>query len=175
VKPGIGLIGRKLGMTQFFQKNGRPVTVTALSAGPCPVVQLKEKEKDGYRSVQIGFDPVDAKRKSKSVVGHFAKHKLEPMKVLKEFRISDEDVIEAGTVYQVDLFRPGDFVDVTGTSLGKGFQGGMARWNWSGGPKTHGSKSHRRPGSIGSSATPSRQRTQYSTLSSWLMTPSAAQ
>lgn len=156
MKPGVGLIGRKLGMTQFFRKDGKPVAVTVLNAGPCRVVQIKEKATDGYRSVQVGFEAANPKHKSKSVVGHFAKHQIELGQVLREFRISGDDQVEPGATYRVDLFREGDFVDVTGTSLGKGFQGGMARWNWKGGPKTHGSMHHRRPGSIGASSNPSR-------------------
>ena len=179
MKPGVGLIGKKLGMTQFFNKAGKPIPVTVLEAGPCDVTQVKTLERDGYAAVQLGFGQVQARKLSKSVAGHLAKSGTEPKQVLREFRLEDptgklaeaepqvdakkEEKPEAsqvelkpGAKVTVELFKPGDRVDVTGQSLGKGFQGGMARWNWSGGPKSHGSMSHRTPGSIGASAYPSR-------------------
>lgn len=170
MKPGVGLIGRKLGMTQLFQKDGRPVPVTVLEAGPCTVVQVKSQERDGYRAVQLGFGQVSAKRLTKPVAGRFAKANVEAKRVLKEFRLANPEVgkfpegerepqkgdWKVGDTVTVSLFKPGDRVNVTGRSLGKGFQGGMARWHWRGGPETHGSMSHRRPGSIGASTTPSR-------------------
>ena len=137
MKAGIGLIGKKLGMTQLFKEDGKPVAVTVLEAGPCPVVTERTEEKDGYRAVQLKFE---AMRKP----------------VLREFRLAKDEKPEAGSVVTVEIFKPGDRVDVTGRSVGKGFQGGMKRWNWKGGKQTHGSMSHRRPGSIGSSTDPSR-------------------
>jgi large subunit ribosomal protein L3 len=136
MKPGVGLIGRKLGMTQIFREDGRPVPVTVLEAGPCTVARFKTVESDGYRAVQLGFGEG---------------------KVLKEFRIpADQEFAAAATVTVEQLFKPGDRIDVTGRSIGKGFQGGVKRWHWKGGPASHGSMSHRRPGSIGSSTNPSR-------------------
>ena len=138
MKPGLGLIGRKLGMTQIFREDGRPVPVTVLAAGPCKVTRIKTVEKDGYRAVQVGFE--------------------EKKPLLREFRLGPDQgkEISVGAAVTVELFKPGDRVDVTGTSLGKGFQGGVKRWHWKGGPQTHGSMSHRAPGSIGSSTNPSR-------------------
>lgn len=135
MKPGIGLIGRKLGMTQVFQPDGRWVPVTVVQGGPCVVTRLKTPEKDSYRAVQVSFGE---------------------RKTLREFHLAAEEQPKVGDAVNVALFKPGDRVDVTGTSIGKGFQGGMKRWHWKGGPASHGSMSHRRPGSIGSSTDPGR-------------------
>ena len=156
MKPGIGLIGKKLGMTQVFREDGRPVAVTVLEAGPCPVVAERTVEKDGYRAVQVGFGAANPKRIDKALAGQFAKAKVEPARVVREFRVSKEEKVELGSVVTVEIFKPGDRVDVTGRSIGKGFQGGVKRWHWKGGDQTHGSMTHRRPGSIGSSTDPSR-------------------
>ncbi|MBI3322361.1 MAG: 50S ribosomal protein L3 [Candidatus Omnitrophica bacterium] len=156
MRPGVGLIGRKLGMTQVFEASGRPMPVTVLEAGPCPVVQEKTVEKDGYRAVQLGFGDVDAKELTKSLAGHFAKRQAAPRQVLREFRLGKEDKAEVGSTVTVEIFKPGDRVDVTARSIGKGFSGGVKRWHWKGGDQTHGSMTHRRPGSIGSSTDPSR-------------------
>lgn len=169
MKPGIGLIGKKLGMTQLFKEDGRPVAVTVLAAGPCPVVQMKNPEKDGYRAVQLGFGDCNLRRVQKPAAGHCAKANTAPKQVLKEFRLPAGQVglpeqtalpggeaLAVGGSVTVELFKPGDRVDITGNSIGKGFQGGVKRWHWKGGPATHGSMSHRRPGSIGSSTNPSR-------------------
>lgn len=152
----LGLMGRKLGMTQIFREDGRPVPVTVLEAGPCTVIQVKSPETDGYRALQVGFEEAQAGDLSKPLQGHFAKAKATPKRILKEFRIPADLQIAPLATLTVELFKPGDRVDVTGTSLGKGFQGGVKRWHWKGGPQTHGSMSHRRPGSIGSSTNPSR-------------------
>ena len=135
MKSGLGLIGRKLGMTQVFKTDGRVVPVTVVQGGPCIVTRVKTAEKDGYRAVQVGF---------------------EDRAVLREFHLAQGEEHPAGEAVTVELFKPGDRVDITGTSIGKGFQGGVKRWHWKGGPATHGSMSHRRPGSIGSSTSPSR-------------------
>ncbi|MBI3312318.1 MAG: 50S ribosomal protein L3 [Candidatus Omnitrophica bacterium] len=156
MKPGVGLIGKKLGMTQLFRDDGRPVPVTVLEAGPCPVVQEKTLERDGYRAVQVGFGSRDVKRLTKAEAGHFAKRSVSPARLLLEFRLGKEDPAAAGTVLTVEMFKIGDRVDVSGRSIGKGFSGGMKRWHWKGGKETHGSMTHRRPGSIGSSTDPSR-------------------
>ncbi len=136
MRPGVGLIGKKLGMTQVFREDGRTVAVTVLEAGPCAVVGERTLDKNGYRAVQVGFDA--------------------PKRYLKEFRLAKDEQVAAGTVVTVEMFKPGDRVDITGRSIGKGFSGGMKRWHWKGGKQTHGSMTHRRPGSIGSSTTPSR-------------------
>lgn len=156
MKPGVGLIGKKLGMTQVFREDGRPVPVTVLEAGPCPVVLERTVEKDGYRAIQVGFGDRDPKRLNKALAGQFSKRNLSANRTLSEFRLEKEDPVAAGSVLTVEMFKPGDRVDVTGRSIGKGFSGGMKRWHWKGGKETHGSTSHRRPGSIGSSTTPGR-------------------
>lgn len=156
MKPGAGLIGRKLGMTLVFRPDGRSVAVTVLAAGPCTVVQMKNLKTDGYQAVQLGFEDLDPKKVPKPLVGHFEKCKVTPKRVLREFRLPPGEELAVGSTVSVELFKPGDRVDVTGTSIGKGFQGGVKRWHWKGGPQTHGSMSHRAPGSIGSSTTPGR-------------------
>ncbi len=145
-----GIVGKKLGMTQVFTQDGQLVGVTAIEAGPCPVLAVKDK------SIQIGFDPAPEKRVSKPILGIFKKINIAPCKVIKEVMKEPAKEYKVGDQIKVDLFKPGDFVDITGISIGKGFQGGMKRWNWSGGPQTHGSTSHRRVGSMGSSTSPGR-------------------
>ncbi len=147
----IGLIGKKIGMTQIFSDDGKILNVTAIEAGPCPVLAVKDK------SVQLGFDQVAEKKLKKPQAGYFKKLNIAPRKIMREFlkgTLAEE--IKVGQEIKADIFKDGDFVDVTGTTIGKGFQGGMKRWNWHGGPMTHGSMSHRRVGSIGSSTTPGR-------------------
>ncbi|MFH1354552.1 MAG: 50S ribosomal protein L3 [Candidatus Omnitrophota bacterium] len=146
----IALIGKKIGMTQSFTEKGELLSVTAIEVGPCPILGIKDK------SIQIGFDPVKEKRVKKPVLGFFNKIKVTPRKVIKEIIRDTAREYKVGDELKVDLFKSGDFVDITGVSIGKGFQGGMKRWHWRGGPRSHGSMSHRRVGSIGSSATPSR-------------------
>jgi large subunit ribosomal protein L3 len=149
-----GIIGKKIGMTQVFDKGGELVPVTVVSAGSCWVVQKKTAETDGYDAIQVGYDPAKPKRVSKPLQGHFAKAGVEATKVLIEFRgPSDLDV---GAEIRVDIFEPGSKVDVIGTSKGRGFQGVVKRHGFSGGPATHGSKTGRIPGSIGQSAYPGR-------------------
>lgn len=138
-------------MTQIFSDDGKILNVTAIEAGPCPVLAVKDK------SVQLGFDQVAEKKLKKPQAGYFKKLNIAPRKIMREFlkgTLAEE--IKVGQEIKADIFKDGDFVDVTGTTIGKGFQGGMKRWNWHGGPMTHGSMSHRRVGSIGSSTTPGR-------------------
>ncbi len=146
-----GVIGKKIGMTQLYQETGE-VAVTAVLAGPCYVTQVKTTDKDGYNAVQLGFE--ESKRLSNAEKGH-----LKDMKALKhlhEFRVDTVDV-KVAQVVDVDVFKPGDKVDVIGISKGKGFAGGVKRYHFKGGPKTHGqSDRHRGPGSIGSGTTPGR-------------------
>ncbi|MDI6758075.1 MAG: 50S ribosomal protein L3 [Candidatus Omnitrophota bacterium] len=145
-----GILGKKIGMTQIFDENGKFVGVTAILAGPCPVLAIKEK------AVQIGFDAAKENRLKKPLLSYFKKRNISPCKVIKEFSKDAGKEYKIGEELKVDMFKPGDYVDVRGTSKGKGFQGGMKRWHWAGGPGTHGSTSHRRVGSIGSSTTPGR-------------------
>lgn len=155
----IGLIGKKVGMTQLFDENGKVVPVTVIEAGPCPVVQLKTAASDGYEAIQIGFQPEPkAKRVTKPLRGHFERAKVAPQKRLREFRLESPVNSEyaVGQVLTVALFAVGEKVSVTGVSKGKGFQGGVKRWGYLGGPETHGSMFHRAPGSIGASSYPSR-------------------
>ena len=152
----IGLLAKKLGMTELFNEHGRAVAVTVLQAGPCPVTQVKEPAKDGYRSIQVGFEPIKDAKLTKPLLGHFKKAGTGPFRYLREFRLLNGESYAIGQQLTVALFQEGELVDVTGTSIGKGFQGGMKRWHWKGGPATHGSTSHRGPGSIGSTTFPGR-------------------
>ncbi|MBM3243572.1 MAG: 50S ribosomal protein L3 [Candidatus Omnitrophica bacterium] len=146
----IGILGKKIGMTQVFAEDGSLVSVTAIEAGPCPILAVKDK------SVQLGFDEVSEKRLKKPVAGYFKKINMPCRKLIREFPKDPAKEYKPGEELKVDIFSVGDFVDVTGISIGKGFQGGMKRWHWKGGPKGHGSTSHRRVGSIGSTTTPGR-------------------
>jgi large subunit ribosomal protein L3 len=153
------LLGKKIGMTQLFDESGKVVPVTVIEAGPCPVVQRKTAASDGYEAIQIGFQPeLKEKKVTKSLKGHFGKAKVAPQKHLREFRLGSAGPSEyaVGQLLTVALFEVGEKVRVTGTSKGKGFQGGVKRWGYLGGPETHGSMFHRAPGSIGASSYPSR-------------------
>lgn len=150
------VLGKKSVMTQVFKDDGRCIPVTSIKAGPCFVVQIKNKEKEGYQAVQLGFDDKKEKRATKAALGHFKKSGVSVKRFIRELPILPDEKFQVGQKVEVDIFKEGDFVDITGVSIGKGFQGGMKRWHWKGGPKTHGSTSHRRPGSIGSSTTPGR-------------------
>ncbi len=150
-----GLIGRKRGMTQLFGEDGDVVPATVIQVGPCTVVQVKTRRTDGYEAVQLGFEP-RAKGASKPLAGHFKKAGVSVMRVLRELRLESAEGYQVGQQLTVDLFSPGELVDVTGISKGKGFQGGVKRHGWRGGDATHGSMFHRAPGSIGASSDPSR-------------------
>jgi len=153
----MGLIGKKIGMTQLFGESGEAIPVTIIKAGPCSIVQKKTEDKDGYKAVQLGFEDKKENGVNKPRRGHFAKVGVTPKRMLKEFRADDIDVYEAGKEIKVDIFKEKDLVNITGVSKGKGFSGVMKRWGFAGGPASHGThKWHRRPGSIGSSAYPSR-------------------
>jgi len=155
--PVAGIIGRKVGMTQVYAKDGRAIPVTVLEAGPCVVVQRKSTAKDGYSAVQLGLvDGRKVKHVTRPMKGHFDKAGLPPCRVLREFQVEDGDEVKVGDKVSVELFAPGDSVSVTGVSKGKGFQGVVKRHNFRGGAATHGSMFHRAPGSIGASAYPSR-------------------
>lgn len=144
-----GILGIKVGMTQIFDDTGRAVPVTVVEAGPCVVVQKKKNTTDGYEAIQVGFREVKEKKVTKPVKGHFAKASIKPLRFLREFRVNEADAYEIGQEIKVDLFNAGEMVDVIGTSKGKGFAGGIKRHNFQRGPMGHGSKYHRRPGSMG--------------------------
>jgi len=153
----IGLIGKKIGMTQVFDENGNVVPVTVIQAGPCRVIHRKTKEKHGYDSVQLGFEEVDEKKISKPMMGHFKKHNSPAFRHLKEFRLKMYIDIEEGEVFDVSMFKEHELLKVTGTSKGKGFQGVMKRHNFHGFKASHGvHESYRGPGAIGQCATPAR-------------------
>jgi len=151
-----GILGKKLGMTQVFDAEGKVIPVTVIEAGPCTVVQRKTGKTDGYDAVQIGFGPKKAHRVAKPMVGHFRKANRGAFGALKELRIAAESPLDAGQEILVEIFKEGDIVDVTGQTKGRGFTGFIKRWNFKGGRATHGSMFHRAPGSIGASAYPSR-------------------
>ena len=152
-----GIIGKKIGMTQIFDANGKVVPVTVVEAGPCPVVQKKTVEVDGYAAVQLGFAVQKQQRVSKPLKGHFAKADVAPQKVLKEFRFADTSAYEVGAVVKADAFAAGDKVDVIGTSKGKGTAGAIKRWNFSRLKETHGTGPvARHAGSLGACSDPSR-------------------
>ncbi len=150
-----GILGRKLGMTQLFDpETGRVDAVTVIEAGPCPVVQVRTADADGYDAVQLAFGEVAERKLSRGEVGHLKKAGAAPHRHLVEFRGSSE--LQVGETVTVDAFEPGDAVKVSGVSIGKGFQGTIKRHKFHRGPVTHGSHNVRKPGSIGASATPSR-------------------
>jgi large subunit ribosomal protein L3 len=149
-----GLIGKKLGMTQIFEENGTLVPVTVIEAGPCRVAQIKTKERDGYEAIQLAFGEVAERKATKALRGHLKAAQVPPARWLREFRKTGE--VELGQVFTPAVFQKGEWVDVAGISKGKGFQGVIKRHHYAGGPETHGSMFHRAPGSIGSSAYPSR-------------------
>ena len=144
------ILGRKLGMTQIFTEEGKVVPVTVILSGNNVVIQNKTEEKDGYNAVQIGFGEVKEQRVNKPLKGHFEKAGVKPLKFLREVRLKAASEYKVGDTIGVDIFAAGDLVDVTGTSKGKGFAGGIKRHNFARGPMGHGSKSHREPGSTGS-------------------------
>ncbi|MBI4766807.1 MAG: 50S ribosomal protein L3 [Deltaproteobacteria bacterium] len=150
-----GILGKKLGMTRIFVEEGKSVAVTVIEAGPCVVVQKKGEQSQGP-VYQLGFIPAKPKSVNKPIQGHFSKKGIPPMAHLKEFPASGDQAYQVGDEVRVDIFQIGDKVKVQGTSKGKGFAGVVKRWNFSGGKDTHGCTSHRVPGSIGSSAYPSR-------------------
>ncbi|MFH2011783.1 MAG: 50S ribosomal protein L3 [Pseudomonadota bacterium] len=151
-----GIIGRKLGMTQIYSQEGDVLPVTVVEAGPCTVVQKKTLGNDGYNALQLGFSQKKKNKINKPLEGHYSKHTANPHAHLKEFRVEEVEEYQEGEKITVDIFNAGDFVDVTGTSKGKGFAGVIKRWGFRGGPGAHGSMFHRAPGSIGASAYPSR-------------------
>lgn len=154
----LGLIGKKLGMTAIYDAEGKRIPVTVVQAGPCPISQIKSKDKDGYTSLQLAFEQT-AKKVTRPLLGHFKRAGLKPHKYIYEFRVNDEEISDkkVGDIITVGIFSEGELVDCTGISKGKGFQSGVVRYGFAGGPKTHGqSDRERAPGSVGASSFPSR-------------------
>ncbi len=152
-----GIIGKKLGMTQLFDENGKVVPVTVIEAGPCTVVQKKTVESDGYQAIQLGFGDVSAKKVNKPAKGHFAKADVAPKKTLREFRLADISSVNVGDILKADVFAAGDHIDVAGVSKGKGYAGTIKRWNGHRLRESHGTGPvARHAGSMGSCSTPSR-------------------
>ncbi|MBD2179576.1 50S ribosomal protein L3 [Planktothrix sp. FACHB-1355] len=152
----VGILGTKLGMTQIFDETGKAIPVTVVQAGPCPITQIKTQQTDGYSAIQVGFGSTTQKALNKPEMGHLAKSNSPPLRHLNEYRIENTGDYQLGEPINVDIFTPGQIVDVRGTSIGKGFAGYQKRHNFGRGPMSHGSKNHRLPGSVGAGTTPGR-------------------
>jgi len=152
----IGLLGKKVGMTQIFDKDGNHIPVTILEVGPCTVLQVKKKETDGYQAIQLGFDAKKESRTNRAELGYFKKKGVAPKKFVREIRTENLEGLEVGKELHVNNFAVGDYVDVIGTSIGRGFQGVVKRHQFKGGGRGHGSMFGRVAGSIGASSFPSR-------------------
>ncbi|SKA82112.1 large subunit ribosomal protein L3 [Clostridium sp. USBA 49] len=150
------ILGRKLGMTQIFDENGKVVPVTVVEAGPCVVIQKKTVLKDGYDAIQVGFEDIRESLRNKPIKGHFAKAGVPLKRFVKELKLENASEYQVGQEIKVDIFEAGERVDVSGVSKGKGFAGVIKRWNFNRGPESHGSKFHRAVGSMGASSYPSR-------------------
>lgn len=151
----LGLLGKKLGMTRIFDDTGNVIPVTVIQAGPCPIIQIKNKEKDGYTALQLGFEAKSERSVTKPMAGHFQRAGVAPARLVREFRTEVLDGFALGQVLDLGLFEVGEKVDITGISKGRGFAGPQKRCHSSRGPETHGSMYHRRAGSQGASADPS--------------------
>ena len=145
---GRAILGKKIGMTQLFEADGRVHPVTVIEAGPCVVVQKKHTATNGYEAIQVGFGDIRERKANKPAAGHFAAAKVKPKRYLREFRVESADAFQLGQEIRVDQFAAGELVDVTGTSRGRGFAGVIKRWNFHRGPMGHGSKYHRGTGSM---------------------------
>lgn len=152
----VGILGKKLGMTQIFDEAGNAIPVTVIQAGPCVVTQIKTADTDGYSAIQLGFDEVTEKALNKPELGHLARSGSSPRRHLKEYRIDATDSYELGQAVTAETFEAGQLVDVTGKTIGRGFAGYQKRHNFRRGPMSHGSKNHRQPGSTGAGTTPGR-------------------
>lgn len=144
-----GILGKKLGMVEVFDEAGEAIPVTVIEAGPCPVVEKKTTAVHGYNAIQLGFGEQKPGRINKPLAGHLAKNKIRPVRALREIRVDDPEAYQIGQEVRVDIFQTGELVDVTGISKGRGFAGGIKRHGFHRGPMYHGSKYHRRPGSLG--------------------------
>ncbi|HHT64593.1 MAG: 50S ribosomal protein L3 [Caldicoprobacterales bacterium] len=150
------ILGKKLGMSQIFTEDGLLVPVTVVEAGPCVVTQVKTEEKDGYHALQVGFDDIRTKLVNKPLKGHFDKGNVPYKRYIREFKLDNAQDYSVGSEIKADIFKAGDKVDVSGISKGKGFAGTIKRWNQHRGPMSHGSRYHRRPGSMGPGSSPGR-------------------
>ncbi|HEC77778.1 MAG TPA: 50S ribosomal protein L3 [candidate division WOR-3 bacterium] len=150
----VGLIGKKIGMSQVFKEDGVVVPVSMIEAGPCPIVQVKDEKSDGYKAIQLGFG--EKKNINKPLEGHLKKAGLKSVKRLFEIRVNNPEKYKVGERIDVSIFKDGDKISVTGWTKGRGFAGGVKRWGWHGGPASHGSMSHRRIGSAGPGSSPGR-------------------
>ena len=152
----VGILGKKLGMSQFFDDEGRSIPVTVIEAGPCRITQIKNDATDGYSAVQVGFGEIRDKLVNKPAKGHLVRSGNDPLRHLREYRVASVEVLELGGAITVSAFEPGQKIDVSGDTMGRGFSGFQKRHGFSRGPMTHGSKNHREPGSIGAGTTPGR-------------------
>ncbi|TVP67638.1 MAG: 50S ribosomal protein L3 [Leptolyngbya sp. LCM1.Bin17] len=152
----VGILGKKLGMTQVFDQAGNAVPVTVVEAGPCVVTQIKTPDTDGYAAIQLGFGEATEKALNKPKLGHLSRSGSAPVRHLKEYRVEAADSYELGQAVTADSFEAGQLVDISGKSIGKGFAGYQKRHNFRRGPMSHGSKNHRQPGSTGAGTTPGR-------------------
>jgi large subunit ribosomal protein L3 len=152
----IGILGKKLGMSQFFDDEGRSIPVTVIEAGPCRITQIKQDATDGYSAVQVGFGEIRDKLVNKPAKGHLARSGNDPLRHLREYRVASVEGLELGSAITVSAFEPGQKIDVSGDTIGRGFSGYQKRHGFSRGPMSHGSKNHREPGSTGAGTTPGR-------------------
>ncbi|MEB3272963.1 MAG: 50S ribosomal protein L3 [Prochlorothrix sp.] len=152
----VGILGTKLGMTQIFDEDGKAVPITVVQAGPCTITQVKTKATDGYEAIQVGYQETREKLLTRPALGHLQKSGAPPLKHLKEYRLPEAASYELGQQLTVELFEAGQLVNVSGTSIGRGFAGYQKRHNFARGPMSHGSKNHRLPGSTGAGTTPGR-------------------
>jgi large subunit ribosomal protein L3 len=151
-----GMLGKKIGATEIYREDGALIPVTVIEAGPCTILQVKDTAKDKYTALKLGFENKSEKRTNKPDMGNFKKANTAPKRFIKEIRVDSLDGYKVGDEIKVGIFQKGSFVDITGVSKGKGFQGGVVRWNWTGSWRGHGSMHHRQIGSIGASSFPSR-------------------
>ena len=152
----IGILGKKLGMSQFFDDEGRSIPVTVIEAGPCRITQIKQDATDGYSAVQVGFGEIRDKLVNKPAKGHLVRSGNDPLRHLREYRVASVEGLELGGAITVSAFEPGQKIDVSGDTIGRGFSGYQKRHGFSRGPMSHGSKNHREPGSTGAGTTPGR-------------------
>lgn len=152
----VGILGNKVGMTQIFTNNGDANAVTVIKVGPCVITQIKTNETDGYNAIQVCYEQIKKSKLTKAELGHLTKTNTKPHRYLKEYQITNSNEFELGQIIDVSNFKEGEYVDITGKSIGKGFSGNQKRHNFTIGPMTHGSKNHRAPGSIGQGSTPGR-------------------
>nr|YP_009237410.1 50S ribosomal protein L3 [Wildemania schizophylla]AKS28457.1 50S ribosomal protein L3 [Wildemania schizophylla] len=152
----IGILGTKVGMTQFFDEAGLSIPVTVIQVGPCVITQIKALSTDGYNAIQVGYQQTVECKLNKPLLGHLRKSQAPPLKYLREYLVESSDDFELNQVLSTDIFKVGQKINVSSTSVGKGFSGYQKRHHFSRGPMSHGSKNHRQPGSIGAGTTPGR-------------------